>query len=231
MSSVEDERQSTEDSEKQLSDSGESPRQQTADDQDDDSSAFGTAVGPEKNREDLEKKRGKRADRKLRESALDDSGQFETKAPMESLANSLEYLQEILEQLNSLRVMMSQSQNDPTHASMNDKIDMDPGEITSSINQNWMAILSWVKEKELWRDCYNGSAESGTGILKHNPVNSTFYEDGVTTYKLLGASTVEGVLFRGAYLDQKNHGKHFDASPSTTPTNQRRISNWLKECR
>ena len=88
MSSVEDERQSTEDSEKQLSDSGESPRQQTADDQDD---------------EDLEKKRGKRADRKLRESALDDSGQFETKAPMESLANSLEYLQEILEQLNSLR--------------------------------------------------------------------------------------------------------------------------------
>ena len=88
MSSVEDDRQSTEDSEKQLSDSGESPRQQTADDQDD---------------EDLEKKRGKRADRKLRESALDDSGQFETKAPMESLANSLEYLQEILEQLNSLR--------------------------------------------------------------------------------------------------------------------------------
>ena len=97
MSSVEDERQSTEDSEKQLSDSGESPRQQTADDQDDDSSAFGTAVGPEKNREDLEKKRGKRADRKLRESALDDSGRSEKNAPKEPLAHSLEYLQEVLE--------------------------------------------------------------------------------------------------------------------------------------
>ena len=82
MSSVEDDRQSTEDSEKQLSDSGESPRQQTADDQDD---------------EDLEKKRGKRADRKLRESALDDSGRSEKNAPMESLAHSLEYLQEVLE--------------------------------------------------------------------------------------------------------------------------------------
>ena len=57
----------------------------------------------EKRGEDLEGKRGKRVDRKMRKSALDDNGRSETKVPMESLANSLDYLQEMLEELNSLR--------------------------------------------------------------------------------------------------------------------------------
>ena len=124
---------------------------------------------------DSEGSRGKRADRKLRESALDDSGRSEKNAPMESLAHSLEYLQEMLEELNSQRVMMSQSNDDPTHAAandkmhlmMNDKLNLDPGEVTAFINQNWMAILSWEKENELCRDCFSGSKEVGTGALKH----------------------------------------------------------------
>ena len=51
---------------------------------------------------------------------------------------------------------------------MQDRINMNPGEITTFINQNWIdLLLRWVKENELWRDSYNDSQEVGTGVLKH----------------------------------------------------------------
>ena len=33
---------------------------------------------------------------------------------------------------------------------------------------------------------YNGSEEFGTGVLKHVGVNNVYYQDGVTTRKVLG---------------------------------------------
>ena len=105
---------------------------------------------------------------------------------VDSLGRAMTFLEKELE---LLRVMDAQARDggsiDKEFTNLKDTIGLQPAELLNYINTNWIDLLRWIKDNDLWRPEYNGSEEGGTGVLRHVGVNNVYYQDGVTTRKVL----------------------------------------------